>query len=576
MNRKIRCFHLFTVFVVFITSSSGILAQNYTLTANGNAVSVIKYKNFYYTTIPTTTGFAVKLTTTGTLTSVSVSPKRLKITASISGKTASFQLPSKGYYVVYINDATKLFIFADEPEVAVTNSVNVVTELGIDNLAKTNVTNEVQEAIDNIANTGKTLLFPAGVYLVDAIRVPSNTKIYLQSGAVLKVPDGVNKKIDGFGPCLMLIRNANNIEISGYGALDGNGTVHRANMGDLGRSRVLIMINSNNVTLKGITLRDAGSWNSHVVASQYVTFKNVKVLSDVSLSNTDGIDPDCSKHVLIENCFFYNGDDNIAIKSSDVIETGIPIQNTEDIVVKGSVFLTQKSSLKVGTETLAIAMKNITFENNDVIEADRGMALYSYDGAVFDSINYINNRFEKVFSDSKECWFMFEIAPRTTSSNMGSMKNILVKDCQFYSTWPKGSRISGYDATHRIQVRFDNNTMNGSVLNTISKMKITSLSGFEDITWGSATDIAVLNTNNISVYPNPTNGKLTLVGFAELSCSKVVNLQITDIQGKTIFSKKLPAQSISETIDIGNFPQGIYYLKIISEDDIYIAKIIKN
>ncbi|KAI5064287.1 hypothetical protein GOP47_0020957 [Adiantum capillus-veneris] len=65
---------------------------------------------------------------------------------------------------------------------------------------------------------------------------------------------------------------------------------------------------SNNINCRmamGKKLED--SWN---VLIQYVT-----ILAPIESSNTDGIDPDSSSHVCIEDCYIENGDDLVSIKS---------------------------------------------------------------------------------------------------------------------------------------------------------------------------------------------------------------------------------------------------------------------
>ena len=46
-------------------------------------------------------------------------------------------------------------------------------------------------------------------------------------------------------------------------------------------------------------------------------------------------------------------------------------------------------------------MSGITFEDNDVLESDRGMALYVSDGTALSDVRYLNNRFERNHPDSK-------------------------------------------------------------------------------------------------------------------------------------------------------------------------------
>ena len=80
--------------------------------------------------------------------------------------------------------------------------------------------------------------------------------------------------------------------------------------------------------------------------------------------------------------------------------------------------------------------------------------------------------------------------------------------------------------------------------------------------------------DNISIYPNPTNGiiKINLEEFAKTS--RVSNIIITDITGKIIINYQL--SSTNSKIDISNQPAGIYFIKIQTENKIIVKKIIKK
>jgi polygalacturonase len=201
------------------------------------------------------------------------------------------------------------------------------------------------------------------------------------------------------------------------------------------------------------------------------------MLNDIELSNTDGFDPDASVNVLIENCFAYCSDDNVAVKTTG--SSGY-LRDVDGITVRGCTFLTKKSSLKVGTESRGEVMKNILFEDNDVVESDRGMALYCSDGALFTGISFINNRFEDNYPDAKRSWMNFTIIKRNPDSKAGSMDNILIKDCSFIHPFPKASEISGFDETHRIGMTIENMTVGDKRCTNVKEANLKS-KGFEDI-----------------------------------------------------------------------------------------------
>lgn len=68
-----------------------------------------------------------------------------------------------------------------------------------------------------------------------------------------------------------------------------------------------------NVLIEGITIVRAPFWLLNPVLCENVTIRGVTCAS--LGPNSDGCDPESSKNVVIENCFFDTGDDCIAIKS---------------------------------------------------------------------------------------------------------------------------------------------------------------------------------------------------------------------------------------------------------------------
>jgi hypothetical protein len=433
----------------------------FALNVNGREIYTLQYKNYYYAHLKVPTAMEVILSSKDSITDVEVSPAKYEVIFKTTSPKCTFVLPKPGYYAVRINHKYKLFIFADVPEDGPGKDTVSLAAAGIDNTGSRNETAAIQKAINDISGTGKTLIIPAGIYLSGSLSIPSNTNIWLSGGAVLKATGNIadfdfrdNLKPRAF----IRIKDARNVNISGRGIIDGNGRELRGEYADSARMRLMLILNSYNVNIDGIFLRDPGSWNTHILFSDSVTFRNVKMLNDVELSNTDGFDPDASRNVLIENCFGYCSDDNVAVKTTG---TSGYLRDLENITVRGCVFLTRKSSLKVGTESMGGVMRNILFEDNDVIEADRGMSLYCADGATFSSIKYVNNRFEDNYPDAKRSWMNFTITKRNQASKPGIIQDVLVKDCSFLNAFPRNSEILGFDKDHTISMKFENLTVGG-------------------------------------------------------------------------------------------------------------------
>ncbi|HEX7845389.1 MAG TPA: glycosyl hydrolase family 28 protein [Chitinophagaceae bacterium] len=444
----------------------------FSVKAGGRELFVAKYKDFHYTQQEQQAKSVYTVKCVEAIGEFTISPLSKKINGKlVDANTLEFELAQPSYIVVTINQK-RLFLFAESPSItASANTVSVIS-FGVDGEGKKLSTENIQKAIDQTAAKGQTLVFPAGTYRSGRLGIPSNAKIFLSAGALLKASDDIadlesptGQKPRGF----INLVNAKNVEIKGLGIIDGNGRWLRDKYGDAARLRLLFFSGCENVAIQGITQRDPGSWNTQVMYSQDVSFKNVKQLNDADLANTDGFDPDASARVTIEDCFGYCGDDNVAIK---ITQKDGPVNSVSDITVRGCVFLTRKSSLKVGTESRGESFRNILFENNDVILSDRGMALYCADGALFENVRYINNRFEDNYPDAKKAGFFFQVSKRNPDSKPGLMKNILVKDCQFFKPFPNASRVEGLDAAHAVELRIQNLSIGGRVVNNKAEARI--------------------------------------------------------------------------------------------------------
>lgn len=80
-----------------------------------------------------------------------------------------------------------------------------------------------------------------------------------------------------------------------------------------------------------------------------------------------------------------------------------------------------------------------------------------------------------------------------------------------------------------------------------------------------------LTEGGISVFPNPTQSALTIV--AEMP-NEIEKAQIFSLQGELLTEMKL-VKTPQQTIDISEFPNGLYILKILNQKNTTVRKIIK-
>ena len=126
-----------------------------------------------------------------------------------------------------------------------------------------------------------------------------------------------------------------------------------------------------NVLVEGVTIVDMPFWIIHPLYCTNVTIRDITV--DSWNPNNDGVDPDGSVNVLIENCTFRTGDDAIAIKSGrdqDGWRVGRP---TENVVIRNCRMESKANGLCIGSE-MSGSVRKIFMENCTVGNA--GSTIY--------------------------------------------------------------------------------------------------------------------------------------------------------------------------------------------------------
>ncbi|MFZ1677610.1 MAG: T9SS type A sorting domain-containing protein [Saprospiraceae bacterium] len=81
----------------------------------------------------------------------------------------------------------------------------------------------------------------------------------------------------------------------------------------------------------------------------------------------------------------------------------------------------------------------------------------------------------------------------------------------------------------------------------------------------------ITQTNDISIYPNPSNGNFTL--NLDSNISGDAKLMITDISGKVCFTRDIFLKPQTK-VDASTLPSGLYFLSIRSGDKFYTGKIV--
>lgn len=432
----------------------------YEVTLDGEPAGLHSGPGFSYLVCHRSAPFTIRVKGIGTLDKLDVSPHKKNVAVCRDENGACFTINEQGYYIAYGPEKSKLLIFA-EPLPETPAGVDVRTCEGVVADGKTNITEALQSAVNG--NVGKTLIFPAGVYLTSGLLIPSRSDIFLEEGAVIRADrDSVIYDIEGTH-AFIEIKGARNVRIRGAGMIDGDGKTVK--VGARNRRNVLA-VESSDILLEGIFSMNPASWNTHILGCRNVTLRNYKILNDFYIWNTDGIDPDCSDNVLIENCFAHCGDDCIAVKTTDRLGR---ILDLKGVTVRGCVFSSNKAGLKVGTETCGRSMSDILFEDNVVIESWKPMYLHVSDGAELFNIVYRNNIYERCYTgpsaydyyDGSDITpgppaYHFTVTKRHPESRLGSIHDVLVEACVYETPFPSEAQVDNEYGT-RLEFEFRNN-----------------------------------------------------------------------------------------------------------------------
>lgn len=276
-----------------------------------------------------------------------------------------------------------------------------VTKLG----AKGDSTSNAKPAFDKAMalckkNKGGTIIVPKGVYTLNGpIHFVSNVKLHLEDGA--KIRFGSNPKdyplvltswegtmLYNYSP-MIYGNNVENIAITGNGIIDGEAKntwikwkplekkdqllsreMNHENTpikerifgeGHYLRPQLIQFVNSKNILVENVQIEDSPFWCIHLLKSKSITIRGVKY--NAHNNNNDGIDPEYSSDILIENVLFDNADDNVAIKAGRDDE-GRNYSNTpsENIVIRNCEFK-GLHAIVIGSE-MSAGVRNVYVENS--------------------------------------------------------------------------------------------------------------------------------------------------------------------------------------------------------------------
>jgi polygalacturonase len=246
---------------------------------------------------------------------------------------------------------------------------------------------------------GGRLTVPSGCYMLNGpIHFVSNMELHLQQGALLRFGSNAadylpvvrtsweGTELFNYSPFIYAYQ-CTNVAITGEGTIDGeaSGTwslwhgkqkedqqlSRKMNHGSIPleqrifgeghflRPHLIQFFECRNVLVEGVKIEDSPFWCIHLFKTQSATLRKLRY--DAQNKNNDGIDPEYSSDILIEDIDFNNADDNVAIKAGRDNEGRTTAMPSENIVIRNCRFK-GLHAVVIGSE-MSAGVQNVFVEN---------------------------------------------------------------------------------------------------------------------------------------------------------------------------------------------------------------------
>ncbi|TRW23876.1 glycoside hydrolase family 28 protein [Flavobacterium zepuense] len=283
----------------------------------------------------------------------------------------------------------------------------LITDYGAVPNDKVKTGKAISDAINKATVSGGIVVIPKGEWLTGKVHLKSNVNLHLEQGAVLSFSEDPNDYLPAvhttwegmecynYSP-LVYAYNCTNVAITGKGELKANmetwqkwfarPTAHMNSLKylyDLAAKDIPVeerqMVNDSahlrpqfiqfnrcqNVLMEDVSIRNSPFWTVHPYLSKNVVIRKINIYAHGH--NNDGVDPEMSENVLIEDCIFDQGDDAISIKSGrdhDAWRLHTPAKN---IIIRNCLVKNGHQLVALGSE-LSGGIENVLIDNCRVVD----------------------------------------------------------------------------------------------------------------------------------------------------------------------------------------------------------------
>lgn len=389
-------------------------------------------------------------------------------------------------------------------------------------------TSRIQSALNSCAGSGKAVELQASggnaAFLSGPLSVGANEVLLVDSGVTLYASrNPADYQISGGATCGTIASSDNGckpfIALSGSGGgvmgtrsssgsqgiIDGRGGQDMLNTtetwwqlataaksgGSQNNPKLIVSNGASNLTLFQIDLVNSPMYHVLLKGGSGMTVWGIRIKTPSNSRNTDGVDPENTSNVVVNDSYIQDGDDCIAVKSDAGSAAGhITVENTHCWGTHG---------LSIGSQT-AGGVNNVTFVNDTLAGTDTG------------GITSTSNNGIRVKSDSSAGGTVSQVTYQDIC--MTGVKDLLVFNPNYSSG--NGSAIPNFASI----------TLNGVVSVNSASSATSQLDGFD-----SAHPLG-LTLENIKLDATGTSAQDANIGvFNSNITASGTNVNVTSISG---------------------------------------------
>ncbi|QKX62789.1 uncharacterized protein TRUGW13939_09954 [Talaromyces rugulosus] len=438
-------------------------SAHFSLKVNGTYAYTVSYAGYDYVQVSMDEGydteFRIALTAGDSITSYSISPAKLPISAKTEGNELVFSLTKAHYLIVKINDEKEFVVLLDPSEVDVPASsgstIYNVLDYDADNTGKS-LTKGIQAAMDAAAEKpGSTVYVPAGLYTIGNLMLRNHTSLYIAGGAVLRFSGNPSdyttlyNKADLYDGTWWIQTeiNSTNIKLYGRGTIDGNGynTRKAKFMADL-----VVPVGTTNFTYDGVLVRDSSFWAVTPIQVTDALLTNLKILDRQDVTQDDGIDVIESTRVTVRRSIAIANDDSYSAKTWQYnVHTTVPYpyapRELRDVLFEDCLAWTLCFSYKIG-EGVWDVQDNVTFRDSVTYKAGVGIGIHHKFGSeIASNITFENIDIERLSGSpaGKATWMAIYVDD--AGQGVGPLKDLTIKNIRARQQGKGDAYLAGYN-----------------------------------------------------------------------------------------------------------------------------------